>query len=148
MQYLLCIYLMKRENLILKNCSWGLTMLRISAQSDVNETLLHTHKHTSTQTHRPSCLQLWSVTEPPSFPLAHRGSQSTEDSTTKAFYCFIASSQRKGAQRTVEPPPWPPLSLPQPPSCWEEQACGGQEASPFLKASIWIDGSGHRYPPN
>lgn len=61
----------------------------------------------------------------PSFTLGHWESQSTEDSTTEAFYCFTASSQRKGAQRTVEPPPRPSLSPPRTPSCWEEQACGG-----------------------
>lgn len=138
----------KTRNLISKYCSGDVIMLGMSAQSEETQTLLHTHK--PTHTHRPSCcLRLWSVTGPPLSHWSVGGVRAQGTQLPRPFIALLLPPKEKEAQRTVEPPPpRPSLSPPQTPSCWEEQACGGLEASPLLKAGLWIVGCGHRYPPN
>lgn len=61
----------------------------------------------------PEVVSGYDLSQGPSFTLQRGGSQNS-GLDYQAFYCFIASSQRKGAQRTMEPPP--SLTSPQPPA--------------------------------
>lgn len=102
---------MKRLKTQYCNIALGLDVERLGVNKQYFAVMQghHTHTHTGLVVSGYG-----SVTGPPSFTLERRGSQRTEDSTTKAFfflllYCFLPKKRStKDGRDPSTTSPWPP----------------------------------------